>query len=88
MNRPNIVWGNAVNMGGIWFSKPCRMTSDPYVDDDAWWDPSGEYNVTKLGTNPGDGWVEFASVSKEEAEAWTAGALAVMALLREWSEPR
>ena len=79
--RPEKLWGNGINLSGLWWDKPKRLR----WRGGSWWDHSGDFDVEQAGQSRKEwGIITFASQSKAEAEAWTLGVKAVQARLREW----
>ena len=82
MSRKRPAWGNGVNLSGLWFSQPVPMERWPYG---SYYDATGDFECNGLGQHDCEGCITFLSLDRDEAEAWTEGAKAVMSLLYTWS---
>jgi hypothetical protein len=83
--KPVVMWANRVNLAGLYSDKPVRVTRDTFFSEAYYYDDAGQFSVYGAGTRVEEGNCTFASPSKEIAEAWTAGAKAVMRRLKEWA---
>ena len=78
-NPPKEIWGNGVNLNGLWWKTPRKFYWDKEFN--SWWDEvglSGDFNILILGLNSPSkynefGIITFASKSKKEVEIWTLG---------------
>jgi len=81
--KPKIIYGNAVNLSGLYNKSPMRLKWNEELE--GYWDSFGDFEVDNVGEVARDGFIAFASVSKQDVENWTRGALAVMKMLNSWS---
>lgn len=77
MSKPKYIWINGVNLNGLWFSEPKRARYDKSLDD---WYYRGNFNA-QPGITEKDYCITFGSENKDDAQAFTAGALAMSKLL-------
>jgi len=78
--KHKIIYANAMNLTGLYSTKPVRCKWDAYTG--LWWDSSGEFDVDKLGTDDRIGITTFASFDKKEVKFWTQGAMTVCERLK------
>ena len=86
-DRPKVIWGNGVNLSGLWWDRPRRFVLKKDCGVGAvYWDSSGDFDLWgPFEHRDHIGIITFGSVSKAEAEAWTKGARAVMDQLKRWA---
>lgn len=82
-DAPKVIWGNRVNLVGLYSQKPIRMKlyDEYYDEDELWWTSTdGSLGVHEVGLvgSAADGCRTFSSESKREVELWTDGAMAVL----------
>jgi hypothetical protein len=83
---PKVVWANGVNSAGLYSNKPIRCAWHESGVSSAYWDRTGNFDVTRLGLKKGP-MDTFASHDRRDVELWTAGARAILDRLREWVGP-
>ena len=81
--KPMVVWANGVNAMGLYSQKPIRCVYHENGLNSAYWDRTGDFDVTRLGFESGP-MDTFASEERRDVEIWTAGARAILGRLRVW----
>ncbi len=78
-SKPKYIWGAIINLGGgLLFDKPKKFKYDEELDS-CWY---RNYYIKGLGYKALDGYITFASTSKEEVEAFILGAKSVKDVLK------
>lgn len=84
MSRPKIVYGNGVNLAGLWSKTPMRLRWNDNLKE--WYDSNGCFSVEKLGTQSDEDIITYASTNRNDVVTWIKGVQATMRILHEWSE--
>ena len=83
MTMPEGIWGNAVNLSGLWSIEPLKLVYDDelfkYVSED------GDFIQETVGHSASYGHLAFTSEDREEVVLWTEGVKSAMALVRQWA---
>lgn len=86
---PEIIWVGYINLSGLGTKHPirCSLQTDLATGPE-WWEPNGDVGVREyeLGYKVDWGIIQFASPCKRDVSLWLDGAVAVMALMHDWSK--
>ena len=74
------LWANSVNLRGLYFKKPVKVTFCECLHN--YWDTSGNYSIEDKGLIKSDGCVSFASDDKKEVEIWMEGVLSSFHIIK------
>jgi len=75
MPRAKVIWGNLVNLSGLYSDRPVRLKWDPEFGN--WWSADGNMAFCKLGEHRERHVVMFASKSRRDVALWTKGVKAM-----------
>lgn len=76
---PKTIYGNKINLAGIYSNKTLKLTYFPDLSE--WYASDGNFCVRKLGLQVHYGYVTFASLRKQDVALWTKGALSAMRMV-------
>jgi hypothetical protein len=82
VKKPRRLWGAAVNLSGLYASKPLLCTLD--VELGEWFDSEGDFSVHGVGEVRKPGIITFGSETKMETQRWIDGVRAAMDMLNLW----
>jgi hypothetical protein len=91
-HKPKIIWTAAINLKGLWFSKPLRMKlicscgEEGYCECEeySYWDKSGDFDVKDIGLIEKDGIITYAHPEKEMVELWMSGIKSATKMIKQW----
>lgn len=84
IDKPEKIWGNGINLSGLWSDCPVTFTYDDELG--GWWHEDGNIDIKELGLHKSDNWITFSSIRFIEVAAWTEGVTSVFAMLRKWAQ--
>lgn len=88
-NGQDVVWGNCINLSGLYSTKPIKCIKDNEFEHDIdrtiYWDKSGTFDIEVVGLDKKKGCIKFSSFDKKETEVWTDGAKSILFMLNNWS---
>ncbi len=82
---PKKIYGNGINLSGLYSKKPMLLTYNCILKDE-WWAKDGNFSVSGLGLIVEGGRITFASKKRKDVLCWIAGVLSTMTLLKRWSQ--
>jgi len=86
MNEPpNKIWGNGINLSGLWSTDPMFFTYNDEIG--GWWHSDGNTSIEKLGVYvvKSKNVYTFSSTNKREVLIWTKGVIAALDMMKRWA---